>query len=100
MSTNEVLVIGAGPFGVSISAHLRELGVDHQIVGRPMDTWRAHMPPGMMLKSEPYASEIASPKGGYDLSAYYKLRGYDYVNRAVPPRSSGSSATPTGTSSS
>ena len=49
-----------------------------------MNTWRAHMPAGMLLKSEPYASEIASPKGGYDLSAYYKLRGFDYINRAVP----------------
>ena len=38
-----------------------------------MDTWR-HMPTGMLLKSEPYASEIASPKGGYDVAAYYKLR--------------------------
>jgi pyridine nucleotide-disulfide oxidoreductase len=84
VSTSEALVIGAGPFGVSISAHLRGLGVDHQIVGRPMDTWRAHMPPGMLLKSEPYASEIASPKGGYDLAAYYKLHGWDYINRAVP----------------
>lgn len=79
-----MLIIGAGPFGVSISAHLRGLGVAHQIVGRPMNTWRAHMPAGMLLKSEPYASEIASPQGGYDLSAYYKLRGFDYINRAVP----------------
>jgi thioredoxin reductase len=84
MSTSEVLIIGAGPFGVSISAHLRGLGVNHQIVGRPMNTWRAHMPAGMLLKSEPYASEIASPNGGYDLAAYYKLRGFDYINRAVP----------------
>jgi thioredoxin reductase len=84
VSSSEVLIIGAGPFGVSISAHLRGLGVDHQIVGRPMDTWRAHMPIGMFLKSEPYASEIASPKGGYDLAAYYKLRGLEYIDRAVP----------------
>ena len=84
MSTSEVLIIGAGPFGVSISAHLHGLGVNHQIVGRPMNTWRARMPVGMLLKSEPYASEIASPKGGYDLAAYYKLRGFDYIDRAVP----------------
>lgn len=84
MPTTEVLIIGAGPFGVSISAHLRGLGVDHQIVGRPMDTWRAHMPAGMFLKSEPYASEIASPSGGYDLAAWYRLRGFDYVNRVAP----------------
>jgi thioredoxin reductase len=49
-----------------------------------MDTWRARMPIGMLLKSEPYASEIASPNGGYDLAAYYKLRGWEYLDRAVP----------------
>ena len=84
MSTSEVLIIGAGPFGLSISAHLHGLGVDHQIVGRPMNTYRARVPIGMLLKSEPYASEIASPKGGYDLAAYYKLRGWEYVDRSVP----------------
>jgi thioredoxin reductase len=84
VSTSEVLIIGAGPFGVSISAHLRGLGVGHQIVGRPMNTWRARMPIGMLLKSEPYASEIASPNGGYDLAAYYKLQGLEYIDRAVP----------------
>ena len=47
MSASEVLIIGAGPYGLSISAHLRGLGIDHLIVGRPMDTWRAHMPAGM-----------------------------------------------------
>jgi thioredoxin reductase len=83
VSTNEVLIIGAGPFGVSISAHLHRLGVDHQIVGRPMNTWRARCPAGMLLKSEPYASEIASPQGGYDLAAYYKLHGWEYIDRAV-----------------
>jgi FAD-dependent urate hydroxylase len=84
VSTSEALVIGAGPFGVSISAHLHGLRVDHQIVGRPMNTWRARMPAGMLLKSEPYASEIASPNGGYDLAAYYMMRGFDYIERAVP----------------
>jgi hypothetical protein len=83
VSTTEVLIIGAGPFGVSISAHLRALGVDHQIVGKPINTYRAHSPVGMLLKSEPYASEIASPQGGYDPKAYYKLRGWEYVDRAV-----------------
>jgi FAD-dependent urate hydroxylase len=84
VSTTEVLIVGAGAFGLSISAHLRELGVDHVIVGRPMDTWRTHMPVGMLMKSEPYASAIASPRGGYDVSAYCRSHGLDYVNRVGP----------------
>jgi thioredoxin reductase len=80
----EVVVIGAGPFGLSISAHLNALGIDHLIVGRPMDTWRAHMPDGMMLKSEPYASTIASPDGKYHVAAYYESHGLNYVDRVNP----------------
>lgn len=53
-------------------------------MGRPMDTWRAHMPIGMNLKSEPYASNIASPKAGYDLAGYCRLRGLDHVERVGP----------------
>lgn len=79
-----VVVIGAGPYGLSISAHLRELGVDHVAVGRPMESWRARMPAGMLLKSEPYASAIASPGSGYDLAGYCRSHGLDYVNRVGP----------------
>ncbi len=84
MSEDEVLVIGAGPFGLSISAHLSALEIGHRIVGRPMDTWRAHMPVGMWLKSEPYASEIAAPDAGFDVSSYCRQHGIAYNNRVKP----------------
>ncbi len=84
MSSSEVLIIGAGPFGVSISAHLHGLGVDHLIVGRPMDTWRAHMPIGMYLKSEPYGSDMSSPQAEYDLAGYCRSHGTDGIERGTP----------------
>jgi FAD-dependent urate hydroxylase len=84
MPATDALVIGAGPFGLSISAHLRALGVEHMIVGRPVDTWRRHMPHGMNLKSEPYGSVIAAPRGGYDIAAYSAAHGLDYIDRVQP----------------
>lgn len=84
MSAGEVLIAGAGPYGLSISAHLREHGIDHQIVGLPMNTWRSHMPAGMYLKSEPYSSVISSPKDGYDMAAYCRTENITYVNRVHP----------------
>ena len=85
MAMSDVLVIGAGPFGLAISTHLRHRGVEHTIVGRPMNTWRNHMPPGLFLKSEPYGSVIASAKPGYDLATYARLHGFDdYVPRIGP----------------
>jgi cation diffusion facilitator CzcD-associated flavoprotein CzcO len=84
VSNTEVCIIGAGPFGLSISAHLSALGTDQLIAGSPMNTWRSHMPVGMLMKSEPYASTIASPDGSYDVAAYCKASGLEYVNRVQP----------------
>ena len=48
----DVAIIGAGPYGLSVAAHLNALGVDYRIFGKPMQLWRDHMPPGMRLKSQ------------------------------------------------
>ena len=84
MSDIDALVVGAGPYGLSISAHLDALGVAHRVVGRPMDTWRAHMPAGMCLKSEPYGSAFAEPGHGHDLEDYSREHGYPYQRRLGP----------------
>jgi thioredoxin reductase len=49
-----------------------------------MSTWRSHMPDGMLMKSEPYASTIASPDGTYDVATYSRSQGLDYVDRMGP----------------
>jgi FAD-dependent urate hydroxylase len=84
MRSSEVVVIGAGPFGLSISTHLRARGIDHLIVGRSMDTWRSHMPAGMYLKSEPYGSDMSCPQSGYDLDGYCRSERIDGVGRGNP----------------
>jgi lysine/ornithine N-monooxygenase len=84
MSATDALIIGAGPYGLSISAHLRSRGVQHVIVGRPLETWRTYMPDGMNLKSEPYGSDFASPSSGYDVAGYCRSSGLDFVARLGP----------------
>ena len=57
----ETAIIGTGPYGLSIAAYLRRLGISYRIFGRPMDSWISHMPKGMMLKSDGFASNIYAP---------------------------------------
>jgi thioredoxin reductase len=46
-----LLVVGAGPYGVSVAARAIELGVDTVVVGHPLSFWTDHMPEGMFLRS-------------------------------------------------
>lgn len=88
MQKTEVLVVGAGPYGISIAAHLRARGVDHVIAGKPMDSWTEHSPVGTYLKSEPYASDPSTPRPGYDVRAWSKVIGREYIDRIIPLSSS------------
>ena len=47
----DLLIIGAGPFGLAIAAQAMHLAFDHLILGRPMEFWRKNMPAGMYLRS-------------------------------------------------
>jgi len=49
-----------------------------------MDTWRAHMPAGMYLKSEPYGSDMSCPQAGYDLAGYCRSERIEGIERGTP----------------
>jgi thioredoxin reductase len=80
----QVAVIGAGPYGLSVASHLRVARISHTVVGQPMDTWRHHMPQGMFLKSEGFASSIASPGNKHSLASFCALTGREYGDSGVP----------------
>ena len=46
-----LLIIGAGPFGLTMAAYAQHLDLDYMIVGKPMEFWKANMPEGMYLRS-------------------------------------------------
>jgi FAD-dependent urate hydroxylase len=47
----EMLIIGAGPFGLAVAAQASHLGIEHLVIGKPMEFWRRNMPAGMYLRS-------------------------------------------------
>lgn len=79
-----VAIIGAGPYGLSIAAHLRSHGIQYRIFGTPMDTWRHHVPAGMLLKSDGFASSLSDPDGKGTLEAYCAAHGLPYDRTHKP----------------
>jgi lysine/ornithine N-monooxygenase len=79
-----VVIIGAGPYGLSIAAYLRALGVPLRIFGEPMQSWREHMPRGMALKSEGFASSVYDPEDAFTLMTYCKEAGLPYADVGNP----------------
>jgi len=80
----DVAIIGAGPYGLSIAAHLKARGVDFRIFGPAMDTWQNHMPKGMRLKSEGFASSIYDPESLLTLGKYCQAKGLAYQDQGLP----------------
>jgi thioredoxin reductase len=81
-----VVIVGAGPYGLSIAAHLRRQGIRFRIFGRLMDSWTAHMPKGMMLKSDGFASNIYDPESEFTLEQFCAERGIEYGDTGIPVR--------------
>ena len=82
----ETAIIGTGPYGLSIAAHFRRLGIPYRIFGRTMDSWLSHMPKGMMLKSDGFASNIYDPDAQFTLKQFCAERGITYADMGTPVR--------------
>src|SRR3954447_14525756 len=80
----DIAIIGAGPYGLSLAAHLAHEGLNIRIFGQPMHTWRTGMPEGMVLKSEGFASNLWDPDGAFTLRDYCRETGIPYKDSGLP----------------
>lgn len=76
MNHVEVAIIGAGPYGLSLAAHLAEYKIEHRIFGKPMQFWSkiAEAADKRYLKSYCFGTNLSSPKPGFSFSDYNTAR--------------------------
>ena len=80
----DVAIVGAGPFGLSLAAHLQPRGVSYRIFGRPMQAWTEQMPKGMMLKSDGFSSNLYDPDNKLTWKNYCAKHNIEYGDHGVP----------------
>jgi len=73
----DVAIIGAGPYGLAVAAHLRAARVPFRMFGQAVSFWQQNMPAGMKLRSPWIATHIAEPRGQLTLDDYYREAGMD-----------------------
>lgn len=78
------VIIGAGPFGLSLAAHFREAGISFRIFGHPMHTWKTQMPIGMKLKSDGFASSLSAGSKSFTLKEWSERNGREYHDTLIP----------------
>jgi len=84
MTKCDVAIIGAGPYGLSATAHLRTVkGLDVHTFGQPMSFWQHNMPVGMLLRSGWAATHIADPHQSLTLEDYRTASG-NHFSTPVP----------------
>ena len=67
-----------------MGAHLQHEGLEYRVFGRTMGAWRFNMPAGMLLKSEPYASDLSAPGPGFLARDYCAEAEEVYHERVIP----------------
>jgi FAD-dependent urate hydroxylase len=75
----DAIVMGAGPYGLSVSAHLRGHGLKVATFGKPLYFWRHHMPQGMLLRSYPWATSLSDPEQKCAIEDYFRQKGLEAV---------------------
>ena len=71
----DTAIIGAGPYGLAVAAHLREAGRDPHVFGEPFLFWRTQTPIGMILRSPHLASNVGDPHSKLTLQDYERDSG-------------------------
>jgi thioredoxin reductase len=78
----KVMIIGAGPYGISIAYELWEQNIPFVIAGHPLSLWFNHTLDSTSIRSDRHTSEIFSKRDVFNMTTFIKKE-YPEIAREI-----------------
>jgi thioredoxin reductase len=82
----KVMIIGAGPYGISLAYELWRLKVPFVISGQPFSLWFDHTLGSMSIRSDSHTSEIYTQQDVFNMKRYIKWKFPDHADELLKKR--------------
>jgi cation diffusion facilitator CzcD-associated flavoprotein CzcO len=73
----DLIIIGAGPFGISLAAHAAAQNLSYQLLGYPMDFWKNQMPQDMFIRTPPEFVSLSDPQSEFIIQRFSEETGVE-----------------------
>ncbi|TNJ57724.1 lysine N(6)-hydroxylase/L-ornithine N(5)-oxygenase family protein [Paenibacillus hemerocallicola] len=71
----DLIIIGAGPYGISLAAHAKAKGLTCKLLGKPMHFWKRQMPQSMFIRTHPDSIQLSDERVEYTLPRFCEETG-------------------------
>ncbi|MDO7908719.1 NAD(P)-binding domain-containing protein [Paenibacillus sp. JX-17] len=81
----DVVIIGAGPYGISLAAHAAAHKLNYKLLGYPMDFWKNQMPQNMFIRTPHDFCSFADAHDELSIERYAEATGTELVTPLPRP---------------
>ncbi|WAH38132.1 NAD(P)/FAD-dependent oxidoreductase [Alicyclobacillus dauci] len=81
----DLVIIGSGPYGISLAAHAVANGLSYKLLGYPMDFWKNTMPQDMFIRTPYEFIQFSDPNDAFTITRFSDETGAELVNPLPRP---------------
>lgn len=81
----DVIIIGSGPYGISLAAHANAHNLSYKLLGYPMDFWKNQMPQNMFIRTPHEFVNLSDANDEFTLERFAKETGTELLTPLPRP---------------